>query len=237
MSPEVIDSQAVLQALQARWGANVIRRGGELALPARLPSGFAALDSLLSGGIPVGRISEFIGRPTSGKTTVALSLLVSAQRGGALAVLIDPACQADPDYLARLGVSLADLLLVRGGVEEALALLRDIIASRIPCAILLHLPNRLGYRDSSAVTQELRRALPLLAHTQTLVVVLTPYPITLVPKLAAQLVFSNEGWLTEEGDVTGCRVSVLVKREIGGGVERRATLELAFPDSFAGASS
>jgi hypothetical protein len=236
MSSAVIDPHIVLQALQERWGQKTILRGRDLALPARLPSGFAPLDSLLSGGLPIGRISEFIGRPTSGKTTVALSLLISAQRQGAIAVLIDPACHADPDYLARLGIIIADLLIVRASVEEAMALLRDIVASRIPCAILLDLPNRLSYRDSAAVTHELRRALPVLTGTQTLLVVLSPYPITLVPGVAARLVFSNEGWLTEEGDVTGCRVTVAVRRELGG-VEKVATLDLAFADSFAGGGS
>jgi recombination protein RecA len=90
---------------------------GEAA--AVLPTGFAALDRALGGGLPRGRIVELFG-PTSGKTTLALQVVARVQRGGS-AAWIDADRTFDPTYAARLGVALAGLPVVRPeSTEQAL---------------------------------------------------------------------------------------------------------------------
>ena len=48
-----------------------------------------ALDYLLGGGFPAGKISEVCGREGSGKSSFALNLLANVQRSGGLGVIID----------------------------------------------------------------------------------------------------------------------------------------------------
>lgn len=61
----------------------------------------------LGGGLPIGRIAEIYGPESSGKTTVALSVIVSAQRQGMQCAFIDAEHALDPVYARKLGVDLA----------------------------------------------------------------------------------------------------------------------------------
>lgn len=79
----------------------------------RLPSGLAALDTVLDGGWPRGRVSEIVGGRSSGKTSVVLAGLAAATRRGEVVACIDVADALHPDSLQRAGVDLARLLWVR----------------------------------------------------------------------------------------------------------------------------
>src|SRR5215218_1008529 len=71
-----------------------------------------ALDAALGiGGLPRGRIVEIYGPESSGKTTVALHAVASAQRNGGIAAFIDAEHALDPEYAKKLGVD-TDALLV-----------------------------------------------------------------------------------------------------------------------------
>jgi len=63
------------------------------------------------GGIPRGRITEVFGPESSGKTTLMLSVIASAQRAGGLAAFVDAEHAVDPSYARRIGVNLDDLLI------------------------------------------------------------------------------------------------------------------------------
>lgn len=223
----------VLVALQARWGQQMIRRGGDVAVPPRLASGFASLDAMLSGGVPVGAVSHFVGRPTSGKTTIATAILAAACAEGAIAVFIDPAAQTDADYLIRMGLSLEDVLIVRTSLERSLDLLGDVAASGIPCAVALDLPNRLPPTQTRLFDQVFRRLALTLAGTRTFVLVLSSVAyIALIPA-RLRLTFSREAWLVSEGDVIGCCINVSIHHDRSGGSARQTQIDLVFPDSFA----
>lgn len=79
----------------------------------RLPSGLPALDVVLDGGWPRGRVSEIVGGRSSGKTSIVLSSLAAATRRGEVVACIDVADALHPDSLRRAGVDLARLLWVR----------------------------------------------------------------------------------------------------------------------------
>jgi recombination protein RecA len=83
--------------------------------PPLVSTGLAALDELLGGGFPRGRISELVGPRTSGRTSVLLRSLARATAGGALAALVDVADGLDPASAAAVGVVLPRLLWVRCG--------------------------------------------------------------------------------------------------------------------------
>jgi recombination protein RecA len=92
---------------------SVMRLGDEGRAPVEvIPTGSIALDVALGiGGLPRGRVVEIYGPESSGKTTVALHAVASAQRTGGIAAFIDAEHALDPEYAKRLGVD-TDALLV-----------------------------------------------------------------------------------------------------------------------------
>jgi recombination protein RecA len=92
---------------------SVMRLGERPAIPmAIIPTGSIALDVALGvGGLPRGRIVEIYGPEASGKTTVALHAVASAQAAGGIAAFIDAEHALDADYAKALGVD-TDALLV-----------------------------------------------------------------------------------------------------------------------------
>ncbi|HMT91250.1 MAG TPA: recombinase RecA, partial [Dermatophilaceae bacterium] len=91
----------------------VMRLGDDVRPPIEvIPTGSIALDVALGiGGLPRGRVVEIYGPESSGKTTVALHAVASAQRAGGIAAFIDAEHALDPDYAKKLGVD-TDALLV-----------------------------------------------------------------------------------------------------------------------------
>src|SRR3954469_5282457 len=92
---------------------SVMRLGDEVRVPIEvIPTGSIALDVALGiGGLPRGRVVEIYGPESSGKTTVALHAVASAQRAGGIAAFIDAEHALDPEYARNLGVD-TDALLV-----------------------------------------------------------------------------------------------------------------------------
>ncbi|MEP6852207.1 MAG: recombinase RecA [bacterium] len=92
---------------------SVMRLGEHAAVPIEvIPTGSIALDVALGiGGLPRGRVVEIYGPESSGKTTVALHAVASAQAAGGVAAFIDAEHALDPDYARALGVD-TDALLV-----------------------------------------------------------------------------------------------------------------------------
>ncbi|MGE9807024.1 MULTISPECIES: recombinase RecA [unclassified Janibacter] len=121
MSPEDKLASAKLQAVEAVLGqiekshgkGAVMRLGDDIRPPiAVIPTGSIALDVALGiGGLPRGRVVEIYGPESSGKTTVALHAVASAQRAGGIAAFIDAEHALDPEYAKALGVD-TDALLV-----------------------------------------------------------------------------------------------------------------------------
>ena len=76
-------------------------------VPDAIPTGFPALDGVLGiGGLPMGRIAEFSGRPDSGQATLALRFLARAQGEGKVAY-INLSGNFDPNAARRNGLYLA----------------------------------------------------------------------------------------------------------------------------------
>ncbi|NAZ81152.1 recombinase RecA [Kineococcus sp. R8] len=104
---------ALLNIDKAFGKGSVMRLGDEVRPPIEvIPTGSIALDIALGiGGLPRGRVVEIYGPESSGKTTVALHAVASAQRAGGIAAFIDAEHALDPDYAKKLGVD-TDALLV-----------------------------------------------------------------------------------------------------------------------------
>lgn len=104
------------QAIQKKYG-NVISYLGEhedIAIPT-ISTGSLGLDIALGrGGMARGRIYEVYGNPSGGKTTLALSTLVQAQRRGLTTAIVDAEHAIDPTLVKNMGASIDDILIVQG---------------------------------------------------------------------------------------------------------------------------
>ena len=113
-----------LSQIQKDFGENAIMRlGDNVKMEVDvIPTGNLLIDRALGvGGFARGRIVEIYGPESSGKTTLTLTAIAQAQKAGGLAAFIDVEHALDPQYAARLGVNLDDLLVSQpSSGEEAL---------------------------------------------------------------------------------------------------------------------
>src|SRR5688572_30229005 len=140
-----------LAQIDKQFGKGSIMRLGERPVTQTqvIPTGSIALDVALGiGGLPRGRIVEIYGPESSGKTSLALHAIASAQRNGGIAAIIDAEHALDPDYAKALGVDTDALLvsqpdtgeqaleivdmLVRSGALEIIVI--DSVAALVPRA-------------------------------------------------------------------------------------------------------
>jgi recombination protein RecA len=113
-------SKAVIQDLESlrAW----LSTSGAAARPqieATVASGLGVLDAdLLEGGFPRGQISVLSGLPGTGRMSVAGHVVATETQKGRAAAWIDAEHSLYPPGLARLGVELARLLIVRPAGAE-----------------------------------------------------------------------------------------------------------------------
>lgn len=248
---------ATVAAIQQRWGTRALRPGRQVqqaqaAVP-HIATGFAALDAALAGigGIPRGRISELLGAPTSGMTTVALKIVAQAQAGGDTAAYLDLSGTFDPDYAARCEIDLNRLLLVRPrSGAEALAIALELAASRAvgplifdATTALLAGPPAEGPRLAASLAQ-----LPAsLNRSPGAAIFLTPLrhggplspahypPGFALPNLASlRLALSKERWLRRGEDVRGYEAQVRVLKNKLGPAGQQARLAIIFNGTVRG---
>lgn len=109
---DTTDSPRLAAALDVLGG--LVSRGGRATeIPARLATGLPPIDALLGGGIPRCRLSELAGPDSTGRTALAVTLLASVTRDGALAAWVDAADAFDAASAAARGVVLSRLLWLR----------------------------------------------------------------------------------------------------------------------------
>ena len=73
-----------------------------------IATGSLSLDEALGGkGLPRGRVVELYGPESSGKSTLALSVIAQAQKEGGFALYVDAEHAFDPDYAKKCGVDLS----------------------------------------------------------------------------------------------------------------------------------
>lgn len=120
-----------LDAIRMKFGEDSIMKLGEKPKVAvgAVPTGSLGLDWALGiGGMPRGRIIEVFGPESSGKTTLALHVVSEAQKMGGVCAYIDAEHAMDPEYAARLGVNLNDLLISQPDTgEQALDIVDSLV--------------------------------------------------------------------------------------------------------------
>ena len=121
---------AALSQIDRQFGkGSVMRLGSEERAPiASISTGSIALDVALGiGGLPRGRIVEVYGPEASGKTTIALHAIASAQKAGGTAAFIDAEHALDPIYAAKLGVDIDALLVSQPDTGEQALEITDML--------------------------------------------------------------------------------------------------------------
>jgi len=125
--------QRVIAQIEKQYGQGAIMQMDE-HLYARIkgiPTGSLSLDIALGGvGIPRGRVTELFGPESSGKTTLALHIIASAQRAGGVAAFIDAEHALDTTWAKRLGIDVGSLLVSQPDTgEQALEIAEMLIRS------------------------------------------------------------------------------------------------------------
>jgi recombination protein RecA len=123
-----------LTQIERAFGKGAIMRMGEDGGPAAIeaiPTGAINLDAAIGiGGMPRGRISEIYGPESSGKTTICLQVIASAQKLGGIAAFIDAEHALDVGYARKLGVDVDNLLVSQPDTgEQALEIAEVLIRS------------------------------------------------------------------------------------------------------------
>ena len=125
---------AALAQIEKQFGKGSIMRMGDGSIGEDVQSvstGSLGLDIALGiGGLPRGRVVEIYGPESSGKTTLTLSVIAQMQKMGGTAAFIDAEHALDPQYAAKLGVNVPDLLISQPDTgEQALEIVDMLVRS------------------------------------------------------------------------------------------------------------
>ncbi len=130
-----------LSQIERQFGKGAIMRLGQqesLGIAA-IPTGSLAVDSALGiGGFPRGRVVEVYGPESSGKTTLALSVVGQAQKTGGSAAFIDAEHALDAEYAQKLGVDIDNLLVSQpDSGEQALEIAEMLVRSNVVDVVVI----------------------------------------------------------------------------------------------------
>lgn len=130
-SKEALDD--ALASIEKSYGKGAIMRMGDTPViqTEGIGTGSFGLDLAIGGrGLPRGRVVEIYGPESSGKTTLTLHVVASAQRKGGTAAFIDAEHALDPQYAQRLGVDTDSLLISQpDNGEQALDICETLVRS------------------------------------------------------------------------------------------------------------
>jgi len=236
--------EQTVAAIRKRHGPTALIRAAraEPKVPA-LSTGFPSLDAALGiGGLPRGQIAEFIGPLTAGKSTLAACLVAQAQRLGEGVAYLDLAGTADPDYLARCGVDLECLPVIRpDNSQQALEIALALVARGGPGLLVLDAVDDLWQPplDTHWARGILRQLIGCLRRSNCVFLALhhshegqIEYPpgFCLDRYAWLRLELGNVQWIRQRGDVRGYRAKVVILRHRGGREGKQAWIRIAFND-------
>lgn len=185
------DSSAIadtIAEIKSRFGDESIMKLGEKPKVNVdvIPTGSIGLDAALGlGGLPRGRIVEIFGPESSGKTTLALHVIAEAQKKNGICAFIDAEHAMDPDYAARLGVNINNLLISQPDAgEQALEIVESLVRSGKIDVIVIDSVAALTPRDeiegdmgaqhvgkqARLMSQALRKLTAIVAKSKTIVI-------------------------------------------------------------------
>ncbi len=125
--------ESALSQIEKKFGKGSIMKMGERVVDdiGAISTRCLSLDAAIGiGGFPRGRVVEVYGPESSGKTTLALQVVASAQAMGGIAAYIDAEHAMDPEYAGKLGVNIDELLISQpDSGEQALEIAETLVRS------------------------------------------------------------------------------------------------------------
>jgi recombination protein RecA len=122
---------AALAQIEKQFGKGSIMKMGQTEVDKGIDvvsTGSLGLDIALGiGGLPRGRVVEIYGPESSGKTTLTLQAVAEMQKTGGVAAFIDAEHALDPQYAAKLGVNIGDLLISQPDTGEQALEIADML--------------------------------------------------------------------------------------------------------------
>ena len=122
---------AALAQIEKQFGKGSVMRMDDSEVIQDIQSvstGSFGLDIALGiGGLPRGRVVEIYGPESSGKTSLTLSVIAQMQKLGGVAAFIDAEHALDPQYAAKLGVVVPDLLISQPDTGEQALEIADML--------------------------------------------------------------------------------------------------------------
>jgi recombination protein RecA len=177
-----------MDQIKSRFGEGAIMKFGEAkhADVDAVPTGCLSLDIALGiNGVPRGRIIEIFGPEASGKTTLAQHVVAEVQKLGGIAAFVDAEHALDPDYAAKIGINVKELLISQPDTgEQALEIVETLVRSNAVDVVVVdsvaalvpqkEIEGDMGDQhmglQARLMSQALRKLTGIVAKTKTVVI-------------------------------------------------------------------
>lgn len=181
-------AESAIQQIRSRFGEGAIMKFGDKRKTNvdAISTGCLSLDIAFGiGGVPRGRIIEIFGPESSGKTTLAQHIVAEVQKTGGIAAFVDAEHALDPDYAAKIGVNIKEMLLSQpDSGEQALDIVETLVRSNAVDVIVVdsvaalvpqkEIEGDMGDQhmglQARLMSQALRKLTAAIAKTKTVVI-------------------------------------------------------------------
>jgi len=179
---------SAIEQIRSKFGEGAIMKFGDARKTNVdvISTGCLSLDIAFGiGGVPRGRIIEIFGPESSGKTTLAQHIVAEVQKTGGIAAFVDAEHALDPDYAAKIGVNIKEMLLSQpDSGEQALEIVETLVRSNAVDVIVVdsvaalvpqkEIEGDMGDQhmglQARLMSQALRKLTAAIAKTKTVVI-------------------------------------------------------------------
>ncbi len=177
-----------MEQIKTKFGDGAIMKFGDTRKVNvdTIPTGCLSLDIALGiGGVPRGRIIEVFGPESSGKTTLAQHIVAEVQKLGGIAAFVDAEHALDPDYAAKIGINVKEMLISQPDTgEQALEIVETLVRSNAVDVIVVdsvaalvpqkEIEGEMGDQhmglQARLMSQALRKLTGVVSKTKTVVI-------------------------------------------------------------------
>ncbi len=179
---------SAIEQIRTRFGEGAIMKFGDVPKTNvdAISTGCLSLDIATGvGGVPRGRIIEVFGPESSGKTTLAQHIVAEVQKAGGIAAFVDAEHALDPEYAAKIGVNVKEMLLSQpDSGEQALEIVETLVRSNAVDVVVVdsvaalvpqkEIEGEMGDQhmglQARLMSQALRKLTAVIAKTKTVVI-------------------------------------------------------------------
>jgi len=179
---------SAIEQIKSKFGEGAIMRFGDARKTNvdAISTGCLSLDIAFGiGGVPRGRVIEIYGPESSGKTTLAQHIVAEVQKIGGIAAFVDAEHALDPDYAAKIGVNIKEMLLSQpDSGEQALEIVETLVRSNAVDVIVVdsvaalvpqkEIEGDMGDQhmglQARLMSQALRKLTAIISKTKTVVI-------------------------------------------------------------------